>query len=155
MAMCSDNVPARPATCSHIQKRIFAPLLDPISTANVVGRGAMQQFAQFKARVLQRFGGISMKVSDTLTQAQLDYLFRQLGYRLTEVKDGPRVWKNLEYDAIMLLPEIAPEQPARPHYLLTLRRIAIEKGIVEPEVFDALLEKARQHQEESVGSQSA
>jgi hypothetical protein len=96
-----------------------------------------------------------MRFSDPLTQAQLDYLFIQLGYRLTEIKDGPRVWKNPDFDAIMLLPEIAPDQPARTHHLLTLRRIAIEKGIVEPEVFDALLEKARHYRAEAVGSHSA
>ncbi|HLK61373.1 MAG TPA: hypothetical protein VKU00_32790 [Chthonomonadaceae bacterium] len=84
--------------------------------------------------------------SDQLTQEQLDYLFTQLGYHLTEVENGPRVWKNPKFDAVMLLPMIAPEKPARRHHLMTLRRIAIEKGIVEPEAFDALLEKARQQQ---------
>lgn len=93
--------------------------------------------------------------SDQLTQGQLDYLFTQLGYRLTEVEKGPRVWQNPEHDAVMLLPAIPPDKPARQHHLLTLRRIAIEKGIVEPDVFDALLEKARQYTPKTVTGQDA
>lgn len=96
-----------------------------------------------------------MKLSDPLTQEQLDYLFTRLGYRLREVKDGPRVWENPEYDAVTLLPVLSPEQPARLHHLLALRRIAIEKGIVEPDDFDALLEQARQYPQEPVGSHNA
>lgn len=93
-----------------------------------------------------------MSISDPLTQAPLDYLFTELGYRLTEVKDGPRVWKNPDVDAVMLLPVLAPEQPARPHHLLALRRLSLEKGIVEPDAFDTLLEKARHHGRDAVGS---
>src|SRR5258708_1354956 len=96
-----------------------------------------------------------MNPSEPLTQEQLNYLFTQLGYHLTEVEKGPRVWENPEYDAVMLLPAVAPEQPARRHHVMTLRRIAIEKGIVEPEAFDALLEKARQHTPKAVASQDA
>jgi len=93
-----------------------------------------------------------MKLSDPLSQEQLDYLFTQLGYQLTAVKDGPRVWKNTEFDAVMLLPVLSPEQPARMHHLLALRRIAIEKGIVEPDAFDALLEQARQYRNEPISN---
>src|SRR5258706_13459820 len=96
-----------------------------------------------------------MRHSDQLTQKQLDYLFTQLGYHLKEVKDGPRLWENPEYDAVMLLPAIAPDKPARLHHLMALRRIAIEKGIIEPEGFDALLEKARQHAPEPFPSHDA
>ena len=96
-----------------------------------------------------------MTFSEQLTQGQLDYLFTLLGYHLTEVENGPRVWENPKFDAVMLLPMISPEQPARRHHLMTLRRIAIEKGIVEPEVFDALLEKARQMHLEPTASPTA
>ena len=96
-----------------------------------------------------------MTPSEQLTQRQLDYLFTQLGYHLTEAKNGPRVWKNPEFDAVMLLPVISPEQPARRHHLMTLRRIAIEKGIVEPETFDVLLEKAHHYAPEPVASHDA
>ena len=95
-----------------------------------------------------------MNVSSQLTQGQLDYLFTQLGYHLSESEKGPRVWSNSEYDAVMLLPMIPPEQPARLHHLMTLRRIAIEKGIVKPEEFEALLEKARKQQVEPIASHS-
>jgi hypothetical protein len=93
-----------------------------------------------------------MKLPSPLTQAQLDYLFRRLGYRLTEVKGGPRVWENPEFNAVMLLPATAPEQPARLHHLLALRRIAIETGIVGADVFDALLDDARQYGTDPIGS---
>jgi hypothetical protein len=96
-----------------------------------------------------------MRHSEQLTQRQLDYIFTQLGYHLTEVKDGPRLWKNPEFDAVMLLPAIAPDQPVRQHHLMTLRRIAIEKGIIEPEGFDTLLEKARQHTPEPLPTHDA
>ena len=87
-----------------------------------------------------------------LTQGQLDYIFIQLGYHLTEVENGPRIWENSEFDAVMILPVIAPDKPARIHHLRSLRTIAIQKGIVEPEIFDALLDQARQHTPETVAT---
>ena len=87
---------------------------------------------------------------EQMTQGQMNYLLERLGYCLTMIENGPYRWENSQHDAVMLLPALSPECPARPHHLQTLRHIAIGKGIVEPEEFDALMQEARQHQPESL-----
>lgn len=96
-----------------------------------------------------------MKSFEQMTQGQLDFLFEQLGYKRRIVENGPYVWENREFDAMLLLPAIPADQPARYYHLRTLRLNAIEKGIVEPEQFEALLEKARALNAEPAHSQDA
>lgn len=96
-----------------------------------------------------------MALYDHLTQGQLDDLLRKLGYQLSETENGPRVWTNSEFDAVMLLPVIPAERPARRHHLMTLRRISVEKGIIESEKFDDLVEQVRQRGHQTIPSHSA
>jgi hypothetical protein len=79
---------------------------------------------------------------ETMTYAQLDDLFTQLGYRLMPRNEGgPRVWENPKFDAVQLVRNASPNEKVAPHYLLTLRKISIEKGIVEEEEFEEKLNK--------------
>ncbi|HZP83804.1 MAG TPA: hypothetical protein VFB21_19340 [Chthonomonadaceae bacterium] len=89
--------------------------------------------------------------SETLTSEQMEKLLTLLGYRLTPSKGPQRVFENPEYDAMMLLPPAGKEKYARVEHLMTLRRIAIEKGIVDEATFERLLDQA-QHKGESVAA---
>ncbi|HLK58598.1 MAG TPA: hypothetical protein VKU00_18655 [Chthonomonadaceae bacterium] len=92
----------------------------------------------------------------TLTYGQLEYLLTELGYRLTpSPEQGARLWENPKFDAIKYLPAAPPHELARPHYLMTIRKVSIEKGIVEESDFNRLLEKALQHGLDPTASPSA
>ena len=82
---------------------------------------------------------------EPLTYAQLERLLSALGYHQVPSQPGSRFFVNQEYDAVSVLPVAEGEEPARPHHLMTLRRIATEKGIVDEETFDKLLNQARQY----------
>ena len=84
--------------------------------------------------------------NNTLSYRQLEYLLTELGYHLTPTADPEiRVWTNPEFDAMKYLPASPLDEVARPHYLMIIRRVSIEKGIVEEKEFERLLEKARQY----------
>jgi hypothetical protein len=94
-------------------------------------------------------------MSKTLTSEQMEALLLSLGYQRTPSKGPQRVFENREYDAIQLLPPAGKEPYARIEHLMTLRKVSVEKGIVDEKTFEELLEKARQHQLEPAASPSA
>lgn len=85
--------------------------------------------------------------SETLTSEQMEKLLAQLGYRLSPSKGPQRVFENPDHDAVMLLPPAGKEKQARVEHLITLRRIAIEKGIVDEATFERLLTEAQRTDE--------
>ena len=89
--------------------------------------------------------------SETFTSEQMENLLKELGYHISGSKGPQRVFENSEYDAVMFLPPAGKEPYARVEHLMTLRRIAIEKGIVDEPTFDHLLAKV-QHKDESVAA---
>ncbi|HLK60342.1 MAG TPA: hypothetical protein VKU00_27520 [Chthonomonadaceae bacterium] len=94
-------------------------------------------------------------MSNTLTSEQMETLLLSLGYKLYPSKGPQRVFENREFDAIQLLPPAGKEPYARLEHLMTLRKVSVEKGIVDEETFEALLEKARQRQPEPTASPTA
>ena len=93
-------------------------------------------------------------ISKTLTTEQFERLFERLGYHLAPSGGGPRVFENPEYDAVQLLPAVGKEPYARVEHVMTLRRIAVEKGIVEEATFDELLNEVRQQPVEALAKAS-
>lgn len=89
--------------------------------------------------------------TETLTSEQMEKLLMLLGYHLSPSKGPQRVFENPTYDAVMLLPPAGKEKYARVEHLMTLRRIALEKGIVDEATFKRLLDQA-QHKGESVAA---
>ena len=87
-----------------------------------------------------------MSKSEFLTYSQLETILRELGYRSTPSADkAGYFWTYPEFDAIKYLPA-APETKTAPSYeLITIRKVSVEKGIIEPDDFEKLLEKVRQH----------
>jgi predicted RNA binding protein YcfA (HicA-like mRNA interferase family) len=81
----------------------------------------------------------------------MEKLLTQLGYRQVSSKGLQRVFENPEYDAITLLPPAGKEPFARVEHVMTLRKIATEKGIVDEATFDRLY-AAIQHGDESVAA---
>ena len=80
--------------------------------------------------------------AEPLTYRQLEFLLSELGYHLLRAEGEPRVFRNPDFNAVSVLPAAPPEEAARPHHLITLRKVSIEKGIVDEPTFDALLAKA-------------
>jgi hypothetical protein len=81
---------------------------------------------------------------DILTYGQLEYLLKELGYHPAPSAVEGHVWKYPEFDAIQYLPNV-PETKTAPSYeLITIRKVSVEKGIIEAEDFEALLDRVRQ-----------
>lgn len=90
----------------------------------------------------------SVLTNKTLTSEQMEVLLQLLGYQPFPSKGPQRVFGNRDFDAVQFLPAVGKEPYARVEHLITLRKISVEKGIVDEETFEDLLEKARQHQTE-------
>jgi hypothetical protein len=80
-------------------------------------------------------------MSKTITSEQMEELLKLSGYQLYPSKGPQRVFENKEYDAVQILPPAGQEPYARSEHLMTLRKVSIEKGIVDAETFDAYLER--------------
>lgn len=93
--------------------------------------------------------------SKTLTSEQFEKLFHLLGYRLTPSHKSYRIFENPEFDAVQLLPPAGKEPYARLGHLQTLRKISIEKGIVDEETFDRYLAEVQKPAEEPEIARSA
>ncbi len=89
-----------------------------------------------------------------LTYAQLERLLNELGYREVPTEEDARVFVNQEYDAVSVLPCAGGGDTARPHHLITLRKVAIERGIVDAETFANKLSEARQQSSEPLAKAS-
>jgi hypothetical protein len=97
-----------------------------------------------------------MTRNSTLTYGQLEYLLTELGYRLTpSAEEDARLWENPQFEAVKYLPVAPADTPARMHHLLTIRKVSIEKSIVEEKEFDRLLEKASRKEPEPTASHDA
>lgn len=81
--------------------------------------------------------------AEPLTYRQLEFLLSELGYQLLRANGEPRVFQNPDFNAVSVLPVAPMDEIARPHHLITLRKVATEKGIVDEATFDTLLAKAR------------
>ncbi len=95
-------------------------------------------------------------MSKTLTTEQFARLFERLGYHLvpSDSGNGPRVFENPEFDAVQFLPAAGKEPYARVEHLMTLRRIAVEKGIVDETTFEELLNEVHQQSSETLAKAS-
>ena len=94
-------------------------------------------------------------LSNTVTSEQFEDLLQLLGYKKYPSAGPQRVFENRQYDAVQLLPPTGKEPYARIEHLMTLRKISVEKGIIDEQGFDALLERVRQQQTDPVASHSA
>lgn len=64
---------------------------------------------------------------DKVTSEEMERLLFRLGFHLEPDTAGPRVFVNPEYDAVLLLPA-GRERFARVEHLMTLRKVADERG---------------------------
>lgn len=93
--------------------------------------------------------------SSSVTSEQMEALLLLLGYQRRPSKGPQRVFENREYDAVQLLPPEGREPYARIEHLMTLRRVSIEKGIIDEQGFEALLDQVSQEHVEKAVSHSA
>jgi hypothetical protein len=90
-----------------------------------------------------------MAKRDALTYGQLENLLTELGYHLTPSAVEGHLWTYPEFDAMHYLPA-EPEIKTAPSYeLIIIRKVSVEKGIIEPDDFEELLEKVRQQAHQS------
>ena len=93
-------------------------------------------------------------ILEGLTSAQMDRLLDRLGYHLMPSKGRQRVFENEEFDAVQLLPAADTEPYARIERLMTLRHIAVARGIVDEATFERLLNEVRQETREPLAKAS-
>ncbi len=84
----------------------------------------------------------------------MEGLLAELGYEETPTQEEARVFVNREYDAISVLPCANSEETARPHHLITLRKVATERGIVDAETFEKKLSEVHQQPVEALAKAS-
>lgn len=92
--------------------------------------------------------------SETITTEQMDQLLHRLGFRLSPSEGPQRVFENPDFDAVLLLPRAGHEPYARLEHLLTLRKVAEERGIIAADAFDHLLDEVRQGSSSSLAKAS-
>jgi predicted RNA binding protein YcfA (HicA-like mRNA interferase family) len=78
-------------------------------------------------------------MSDTLTYDGLYALLRHLGFEPVTTTGSHQVFKNPEWDAVILLPPTNASDPVCPHHLVSVRGIIAEKGILDRDAFDRLV----------------
>jgi hypothetical protein len=81
--------------------------------------------------------------TEQITYAALERLLSKLGYHQVPSPPEARVFAFPAYDAVSVLPCADESEWARPHHLVTLRRVAVEKGIVDSKTFDEMLNDVR------------
>jgi hypothetical protein len=83
-----------------------------------------------------------MSKDSSLTYGQLEAVLQELGYRPTPTADkAGYYWNYPEFDAIKYLPAVPKTKTAPSYELITIRKVSIEKGIIEAEDFETLLDR--------------
>jgi hypothetical protein len=79
------------------------------------------------------------------TYGQLDRLLRSLGFscRLVEKDPPTRVYEHKETGALLTTPPFPDDELVYKHHLVAARFMADQFGIIEPEDFDAKLQRTR------------
>lgn len=91
---------------------------------------------------------------ETITSEQLERLLLRLGFSRSPSEGPQRVFENPEFDAVLLLPKAGSEPLARIEHLLTLRKVAEERGIVDANTFDTLLDEVDKESSDSFAKAS-
>ena len=92
--------------------------------------------------------------NEQITYAQLERLLNELGYFQVPAPPDVRVVANTEFDAVNILPCVDKAEWARPHHLITLRKVAVAKGIVDSKTFDQMSNTILQEGTESLAKAS-
>jgi predicted RNA binding protein YcfA (HicA-like mRNA interferase family) len=79
-------------------------------------------------------------MNNTLKYDELEAVLGQLGFQSVQSSGPQRVFQNSTFDAVIVLPPLNAAERVRPHHLATVRKLVIERGIADREVFDRLLE---------------
>lgn len=91
---------------------------------------------------------------DNVTSEEMERLLFRLGFHLDPSSAAPRVFANPEYDAVLLLPAAGKERFARVEHLMTLRKVADERGLADNATFHKLLDEVRQQSSEALAKAS-
>lgn len=79
-------------------------------------------------------------MNSALNYGELEAMLRHLGFRSVQSSGSQKVFQNATFDALIVLPPLSAAEPVRPHHLATVRKLVIETGIADKELFDRLLE---------------
>lgn len=79
-------------------------------------------------------------MNSDLNYGELEAVLRQLGFESVRSTGPQNVFQNAAFDALIVLPPFSAAERVRPHHLTSVRKLVVEKGIADRELFDRLLE---------------
>ena len=85
-------------------------------------------------------------ITETTTYAHFKRFLESVGLRYERRpraagKFAAHIYYEADGKPIMIFPEYRPNQAVRPHHLIAMRRLLVEKGYIEPEDFEQFLEQ--------------
>jgi hypothetical protein len=80
-------------------------------------------------------------MSNSITFATLDRVLADLGFVVTTIPNSHTLYEHAESGAVIMLRLHRPSDPVDPGTLLVVRKTVVDRGVVEPEVFEQLLQK--------------
>jgi hypothetical protein len=79
-------------------------------------------------------------MDSTITYGELDSLLGRLGFVPVSTSGPQKVFENPAFDALVVLPPAGADESVRPHHLVSVRKLVVEKGIVDSDTFERLIE---------------
>jgi hypothetical protein len=85
-------------------------------------------------------------MTKTTTYGRFKRLLESVGLRYerrprSHGKSAAHVYYEADGQPMMIFPEYRSNQPVRPHHLMAMRRLLVEKGYLQPEDFERFLEQ--------------
>lgn len=80
-------------------------------------------------------------MSNSITYATLDRVLTDLGFVVTTVPNSHTLYEHAESGALIMLRLHRPNDPVDPGTLLVVRKTVVDRGVIEPEAFERLLQK--------------
>lgn len=75
-----------------------------------------------------------------ITYGELDGVLERLGFHPVPTSGPQKVFENQAFDALVVLPPEEMDQSVRPHHWVAIRKLVIEKGIVDSTALERLIE---------------
>lgn len=87
----------------------------------------------------RRSRGLFDILHSTITYGELDSLLGRLGFVPVSTSGPQKVFENPAFDALVVLPPAGADELVRPHHLVAVRKLLIEKGIIDEDAYDRLM----------------
>ena len=81
-------------------------------------------------------------MTDSVTFAQLDSVLEQLGFRKSPVAESHVAYRHAESETVLYLPSHRGTDPVPLGSLIGMRKVLIDRGVVEAERLEEMLHAA-------------